>query len=583
MPPSKANVRGILERFKKLEQEKNVWLPLFQTIGEFVTFHNQTFTAPQVPGQLQNGRVFDGTAFSANMLMASALLGALWPNGAKTFKIVPPSLFSEQIEDTKEVKDYYEFVTRQMTTVMDKPEAFLGPTLMEYFTGQGSFGTSGVGVFDNDDPDVPVLYKSYGVWEFFIDEGANGQVDTVYTKTEYTLLQAAKKFGLKTLSARSQEAFKAGKTDDKITVIHCIEPRFDRDPFKYGAKDMPVASIHIEQAAEHVLKESGYPEMPVFITRFWKSPNEKYGRSPAMAALPDIMEINGSRNRVGIAEEKTLSPPLYVIDDSLLGGDTLDTSAEAINVLSMSGRIPFTGDPVRPLYTIGSLDPTYKRLAELQYVISQHFFIDRLLDLNNQTRMTLGETQIRNQLRGDSLNPIYTRQISELLQRLITRTFNILFRKGYLGVIKGSVEETEALRAGLTPRLIPDTVAARIVKGQNVYEIEYISPAIRIMQAQELQGATTALELMGGIATVNPEALDVVDFDRLTKRIMQLVGAPQEVVRAFTDVANMRTSRAQAQQAQAQMEAERLQSETARNMAQASTIAQKQPLNGMSA
>lgn len=570
-PISEDRISKIIERHEAMRREKAPWLPLYEILGEFVMTRKQHFVSEGTQGEVQNAKLFDETGQQANHLMASSLIGALWPNGAKSIQILPPADMADFEEDTADVKKYYNFVTRKLTGYMDLPESGFLTSLEEYMLDQGAFGISGIGVYEQDDDyAVPIIYKSVDAKQITIDEGPNGFVDTVYIEKIVTIRQAVREYGYDSLSDATQKAFDKGAGSDKLTILVCVEPRIERDPYGFGVQNYPVASIHIEKDKKRVIKESGFYEMPIYVPRFWKAMSEKYGRSPGMNALPDILEVNALREALIIATEKQLDPPLGVLDDGTLGNGTIDTSAGAINVISISGRLGTLGrKPIEPLYTVGELNSCNERIIQLQQSIENNFFKDRLLDLNNETRMTLGEANIRNKLRGESLGTIYARQIAELFKPCIKRTFNILLRKGLLGVVEGSKLEETLLAKGVQPIYIPEAVARRIASGQDVYEIKFISPASRIMQVDELNGITQTLEVVTPLAGISPESLDVIDLDVTIGRIVELTGAPESMVRASDNIKKIRDTRAQMQQAQAQAEAERNQSETVRNIAQA--------------
>lgn len=568
----KKRATAIVDRHTELKKEKQMWIPILQLVGEYVMTRKQHFNSEGVPGEIQTEQVYDNTAARANHIMSSALLGALWPNTAKSVVIRPPWQLQGQEDD--EIKQFYQFVTKQMIRIMDHPKAGLTLALEEYMNDQGSFGISGIGAFEDDDPEVPVIYQSFDAKAVTVDEGRNRFIDTVHITKEYTLRQAALEYGYESLHKKHQEALDNGRTDTKVKVLHVIEPRMERDPFKFGNKNMPIASIHIDLETKKIMRERGFEEMPVFITRFWKVMGERYGRSPAMAALPDIIEANALREAIAIATEKNLDPPLAVMGDGVLGNGYVDTSPGGINVYSVSGRFANTKmRPIEPLYTVGELQSAYQRITELKEDISNHFFLDRLLDFNNKTRMTFGEAQMRNQLRNESLGTLYARQIAEMFSPLIERTFNIAFRKGMFGVMPGSDIALEMEANGIEPQYIPDAVAQLIRSGQDAYDIEFISPASRILQNEELGGIMQTLEVATAAAQLNPDAADIPDVDAIIEKTAKLTGAPPEVIRAAKAVKQARQMKQQQQAQLANMEAQRAQSETMRNAAQAAQMA----------
>lgn len=566
-----SRINNIFQRFKVLKNNKRSLKSLFQLISEYV--YNRKYDGQDIPnaGIFADEDIYDNTAQRANGIMANVMVNNIWPNGPRTFSLGR----TWDTPDTEEVKTYFSYVNQQMYSVMDNTKAGLQTALDEYMLDQGAFATSGIYVKEKeDDRAVPVRYEAWSIKGRYIDEGPDGNIDTIFSEISMSVRNAVKVYGYENLSARVRKDFDNGDIENKVKILHVIEPRLERDKSKKGVKDMPIASIHIEVDTRKILKESGMEEMPVFIGRFSKVPGEIYGRSPAMVAMADILEINAVREAISIATEKQLDPPMAVYDDGALGAGAIDTSAGAINVFSVTGRLN-AGKPIEPLYTVGELQSSYTHIDTLKETINNHFYLDRLLDFNNETRMTLGEAQLRNALRGQSLGAFYARQENEVITPMIERTFNILLKLGRLGVIQGSKEEVAQLKRGMQPVYIPEELVQRMMNGEDFYEITYLSPAKRTMQSEELRGIIETANFAVQVAPASPEIIDNIDFDKLIARVAKLSGAPMELIKDSDTVKKIREARAKQQEEIAKMEQARQQSEIGRNVAQMNAM-QKQ-------
>ena len=478
----------------------------------------------------------------------------LWPQEVQRFRLDPP----KGLSDTKEHKEYYERVTEILTDVMDEPEAGLATTLTEFMQDDLVFGTAGVEPFPDDETDVG--YRPWGVQQMSIDEGRRGEVNTICLELDWDYQRQVFEYGLENVAPKVREAFLKGNVDERGIIDVLIEPRIPTPGGpRSGNRAMAWSSVHIDRSNKHLLKESGFDEMPVKVSRFWKVIRETYGRSPGMDALPDVLEVNTIWESVTIAIEKTLEPPLGVIDDGSLGGGEVDTSAGGITVFNVSGRAG-EKNPVFPLFTVGEIKQTVQLIETLDGSISDHFFIDRLLDFNNETQMTLGEANIRNRLRNSTLGSVFFRLIKEVFTPIIKRTFNILFNKNKLGVIKDSPEHQQMVAEGKTNILIiPDEIAERMIAGEDVYRIKFFTPAMRIMQAEEAEGILRSWEFAGQLASFGVEsALDNLDEDESVRRMADIQGAPSEIKRAIkggeNSVEEIRIRRAKAVEAAAQQE-----------------------------
>lgn len=566
--------KHILDRNKEMRRHKEIWNTHYQLIGEYIMLRKQQFTTDLQPGEFLTDQIFDTTAIDANEKMGALLLGALWPNGARSFRYLPV----DNLPDTDEIRKYFADITRIAGEMLDDTNAGLAISLEEYMRDQGGFGTSGIGLFEEDNDDNPLLFKAWDVKGMALAEGRNGRIDTVFNEEEKTVRAAVLEYGIDNVSKNTREAYLNGNTEERVRILHAIQPRAERDPFKFGNKDMPVASIHLEVKTRKILKESGFEEMPIFVTRFTKAMKEVYGRSPAMRALPDILELNTIWEVLTIAIEKLMDPPLAMYEDGTFGGGIVDTSPGAVNVVSVSSRISAT-NPIWPIQTVGDIRPTEALVVKLEEAISKAFMLDRLLDLNNETRMTAFEAGLRNQMRGESIGSIYKRQETELFTPMLERVFRILLKRGFFGVRKNSDEELEALGKGDTPLIIPEEVAELMMAGKNFYKIQYISPAQRIMQAEEAQGILTTFSFAADTVGVAPEAIDNIDVDGAVRRLAELTGIPTDIIRASDKVDELRTLRAEQQAQLAEIEKVRAASEIGMNFAQAQAMGQKTDQN----
>lgn len=549
-------------RLRDMEQEKMPWLNHYQSLAEIFLSRKADFTRAGNLGEFLQDNIFDNTPQFAANVFASVCLSMLWPDAARTFNIVPVA----QLKGQPGVEAYFKAVTAKMHMSMDRPEAGLQLALMEHFLDQGVFGTSGVATLDGppDDISLPVVYETWDVKTMYISENARGYIDTVFLKLEKTVRQIVEEYGSDKIpgdkvSALVRERYNAGKYDDKIEVVKVLEPK---EPIKgkRGVLAMPWRSCHLDMSNRTIMREGGFEEMPVAVARAIKRAGETQGRSFGMVALPAAINLNNLSEGVIVATEKQLSPPLAVLDDGRLGGTTIDTSADGLTVINTAGR-PFGEKPIFPLFTVGELNSSKDLKEQLIQEIMQSFMLDRLLDLNNKTMMTAYETSVRNRLRGESTGSIFARQIMEIFSPTIKRTFNIHYRKGYFGDFPGVDGPGVAQRrlwvqiGGKDDMVVPDVVRKAIIAGLDVYDIEYISPAQRFMQAEKLQGLMTSMDAKMAVAAMRPDILDGTDLDLWARDIDKYSGSPNASQRTLEDIKNVRAAMAERQNAATALQA----------------------------
>ena len=266
-----------------------------------------------------------------------------------------------------------------------------------------------------------------------------------------------------------------------------------------------------------------------------------------MDALPDVLELNALREAEIIATEKLLDPPLAVLDDGRLGASTIDTSAGAINVFNVSGRMNSNQPPIMQLQTIQDIRSTKDRIEELKQSVADHFMIDHLLDFNNKTEMTLGEVNIREKFRARLLSGLFSRQIVEVFNPLIRCCYNMQLSKGKLGVMPGSRKHFDSVVGGYPELVIPGDIAAAMLRGEEVYTIKYLTPAMRMVQAELMGGILNTWKFANDVAQTQPEIYDNLDEDISIKRFSEFAGMPQEIVRSAEGVMQIRQARAKQQ------------------------------------
>ena len=560
-----ADVKKILRRYQELKKEQYNWFIHYQVLSEYFLTRKADFTCNFVPGMFLNRDLYDSTGCKAANVMSGCLLGMLWPEGEKNFVLQ----LARNIPDTKENRDFINEQSARLLEQMNHPEAGLTLALNEYMRDSVVFGTAGVGVFDSpkhENYEAFFLFQPWDVKRTTIEEGPNGLVNRVYYLTEKSLEQVVLEFGIENVSMRTRDAYKNGSRDIKVNVLHAIEPRYDRDPDGASTFDMPVTSVYIELDGAAVafgasgpglgagiggegtiLKESGYESMRVFVNRFYKNLRERYGRSPAMDALPDVLELNALREAEIVATEKLLDPPLAVLDDGRLGASTIDTSAGAINVFNISGRVNSNQPPIMQLQTIQDIKSTKDRIEELKQSVSDHFMIDHLLDFNNKTEMTLGEVNIREKFRARLLSGLFSRQIVEMFNPLIRCSYNMMLSAGELGVMPGSKRHFDSVVGGYPELVIPGDIAAAMLQGKEVYTIKYLTPAMRMVQSELMGGILNTHKFMNDVAASQPTVYDNVDPDLSLKHFAEFAGSPLDIIRSAEVVAQIRAVRAKQQ------------------------------------
>lgn len=508
---------------------------------------------PQIPqGQfLNSGNINDNIGAKSAKLMASALMGMVWKDEKGTFRIVR----SRNIPESEESKGYFKRVTDNQTLYMERPKSRLTTSLFTSILESVIYGTSGM-VTQAGDFTTPLKFSSQSVLTFYLVYDKDGEIVAVFIDYNLSADELWDKYGDAAGSGVAQ-AIQNNDHTRRFVVTEAIRPRSDADAAGMAGKlGMPLSSDLFMPYDNIYLEEGGYESMPLAVLFHEKLSYEDYGRGPGMDALPTVVQINVASEVLAIGGELTAQPSLAMYDNGSLAGLAVDLSAGALNVFNVSGSVP-TEKPIVPIFQVGDLRVMLDWYGKLQEDVKGFFLLDKLYDLNIKQRMTLGEALMREQIRADSLSPIFTRTMAFLTQ-VIERSIDITFGMGLLGVADPeNLEDPKVqalLRNGIKPFAIPADILEAQVNGIDWYEIEFISPAARIMNTEELNSTLKFISVMAEAGALSPDFIDVIDPDGTAEKLRKLTATDTIVVRTQAHRDQIREARARAQMEVAKIE-----------------------------
>lgn len=578
-------LKKYLDRFGQIKDVKQYWEPQFQELGENIFIRKQDFTSAdsktKTPGQFLNEDLFDNSAYDALDDFSGALLSDLWDKGPRSVKINPPAdmtLGGKKI--SKELKNFYDRLNVVKNQVMGHNEAGLETALDEYMMDCCGFGTGGIALIENEKDDtVPIRYESWDIKSMYIDEGKGGKVDTIHLLRRSTVRKVVDEYGIKKVHETVQKLYNEGKYTDTVEVLEIIEPRNVYAAYaKRNNKQKPIASVHIDHTNRHIMKESGFDEFPVIVARYAKLVDETWGRCPSFLALPTVRDVNILAESIIRAQEKNLDQPLGVLDDGTLGRGTLDTSAGAISTIRYNSRLA-NQKPVFPLQDIKDIPSAYNRLNDMVAKIAKFYKLDKLVDMEgtNKTHRSVPETFIRDGKMAKPLFKIYNRQENECLIPLVEKSVNVIMKRGLAGVKKDSqLEQTVYLAKGKEPVYLPEEIVRRIENGEDFYELQFLTPARRKRDVEEIQAIQTTASAALELATVDPSYADYYDFDEAQKAYILKSGVPLQIMRSDDEVEEIRAKRAEQQAQISQIEMADKAADIGVKNAQVAAVRQKQ-------
>jgi hypothetical protein len=507
--------KHLKKHFNALKSDRNNWDDHWREVSELVMPRKENifergsvFTRGEKRG---NTRIYETTAIQSNVLLASALHGMLTNPSQPWFELTTGDEFLDTDDNARR---WLQESTDRIHQILIQSN--FHTEIHEAYMDLGCFGTSVLRV-EEDDESI-VRFQSRPIYEVWIDENSKGEVDTVFREFNWTVRKIAQRFGEDSLTDELKNDLR-NNSQRKHKIVHAVLPSKDI-PQDLRPKLKKFASIWFLNAKEHILEIKGFNENPYIVSRWSKTSGEMYGRSPAMAALPDIKMINDMAKVTIRAAQKAVDPPLMMESDGIV----LPLN---VNPGGLNYKRPGAENPV-PLIT-GSRPDIGEKIQEAPAQrIRESFFIDQL-QLGFGPQMTATEVRQRTEEKLRLLGPVLARQQFELLKPLIDRLFGMMMRKNLF------------------------LAAPEVLEGKNV-TVRYSSQIAKAQRLAESDSLLRAVELIGPIAEADPTVLDNIDGDAAIRIIAKMVGLRQDMLRDDDEVIEIREQRAQAQQQQADNE-----------------------------
>jgi hypothetical protein len=543
------NVDEMIQRYNSLKGTRSNWESHWEEIAERVLPRQMGFLGDRTDGEKKTQKVFDSRPMIALERFSAVMDSMLTPRQQKWHNL---RTTDESLNRDFEVQDWFYKVNNILHAARYSPKANFAGQNSERWTSVGAFGTGSL--FTDYMPGVGLRYRCVNLRDTFFLENHQGMIDTVYRCFKFTARQAVQRWGEKNMPERIMKALESpNRQNEKFEFLHVVAPREDYDSTRADAQGKPYGSYYIALADKvMVTPEGGFTSFPYSISRYVTAPDEVYGRSPAMTALPDIKMLNEMAKTDIRAVHKLIDPPILLHDDGILGGGamTVNMRPGGLNV----GGVNRNGQAMmQPFGTGARVDINEAKMDQRRAAIDDAFLVTLFQILVDTPRMTATEALIRAQEKGMLLTPTMGRQQSEALGPLIEREIDLLM-----------------FHRVLPP--MPDIL--REAGGE--YEIVYDSPMSRMQRAEELVGVQRTMELLAPFAQMDPTVLDVFDKDELARLTAEVSGVPTPVLRSPEKVAALRQQRAQQEQDAMMMQAAQPLAGAMKDAAQAQALLQGQ-------
>lgn len=473
-------------------------------------------------GDKRNQEIFDSTGIVSLQRFGAILDSLLTPRNSVWHQI--------RANDTTLMKDkatrlWFEDTNQKLWEQRYLANANFASQNQLQYKSLGAYGTGAL-LIDDLAGNKGLRYRNTFLGEIYLQENHQGIIDRVCRYFMMTARQAVQKFG----DACPEAITKAGENspERQFFFLHWVRPNGDKDPFRKDYKGMEYESIYVSMEGRKLVARGGYRTFPYAISRYEQSPNEAYGRSPAMDVLPAIKTLNEQKKTMLKQGHRAVDPVLLAHDDGVIDAFNLEPGSINYGGVNKEGRLLVQALPT------GNVQAGKEFMDEEQALIKDTFLVSIFQILTENPEMTATEVMERTREKGILLAPTIGRQQSEYLGPLIDRELDILARQGVLQPM---------------PKMLKQA------KGQ--YKIVYDSPITRAQKAEKVSGAMRTIEFLANYAqtTQDPSALDIVNIDVAGPAVADANGMPESWLRDPRAIAQIRQGRAKAQQQQQMVDA----------------------------
>ena len=416
-------------------------------------------------------------------------------------------------------KDWLEAVERVLYAEFKRSNLY--PQVAKLVEDAATYG-HGVMLIDEQLAENRIRFMTAAVGELYLDVNEYDEPDTVFRRYSMTLKNAAAFFGEEHLGDELREELKEKRNwNRELVVIHAVYRREEFDADSLGARDMPYASVYIDEGRERILLESGYREFPYAVFVWDSIMGTGYGESPAVHALDDIRLLN-KIDESQIKMIQMAAEPAYNVPDTMRDSP-VSVVPNGLNYYTRAGEV------ISPIQAGMNFPIAIEGYKAIEDRVKDWFHVDFFLALQHQQPGNMTATYVM-ELQGEKAATLSDLVVSlnGTLTKIIQRSFNILWRQRKLPAPPASLEESGA-------RLKVDFTGP-LAQAQKKYH--------------ESAGIAQGISLIGAVAKISPEALDAVDFDRALKAGLEGAGFPQNAINEDEDIEKTRQARARAMEQQ---------------------------------
>lgn len=499
-PKEQKRLQGIIA---ELRSDRLPFWTLWREVANYFLPKRYVWLQSDKEARIRNAKnpyILDSTGTTAARILGSGMMNGITSPSRPWFRLRIAGFEHEN----DAVAVWSDEVVRRMLFIMSESNFYNAMAVL--YLDLVIFGTAAMLIYEDDDSVIRCYNPALG--EYYLSQNYRLAVDTFAREFKQSVKQLAKNFGEENLSETLCNKYKAGGAQclHLYDVTHLVEAN-------YSASGVPSKFKYIETYWEtgamtqgRVLARRGFNELPGIFPRWELTANDSYGTSPAMDALPDVIQLQHETKRKAQGLDKMINPP--IVADIQLEHRPTALMPNGITFVAGSNNVG-----AKPLYQIQApLQEMTEDIQQIQLRIREIFHND-LFNMISQldTVRSAAEIDARREEKLVMLGSVLDRFESEALGPAIKRLYSIMDRQGML------------------PEAPPEIENADI-------EIQYVSILSTAQSSVAAAPVERWVQFVGSLAGAVPEALQVPNWSELIRNYGTDIGVQAKNMKTREEV-----------------------------------------------
>lgn len=504
--------RQLCELLAHMEKVRSPWWNNWRDISDYFLPRRYPWllTDKEVKSaSVRNQKLLDSTSTIALRTLATGMMNGITSPARPWFRLRLAGFDPEA--EPREHRLWLDVAAERMLLLMSESNFYnaLGILYLEW----AAFGTAAMAIHEDEE----TVFRAYNfaVGEFFINVDYTGRVNAFARKFTRTVEQVVKEFGLENVPEETKTDYEAGGVRRQKTIIlyHLIQENEDDGLVRKSAAFREYYWVASKTQGE-LLRLSPLDEFPCIAPRWDVYGPDVYGSSPCMDALPDVKQLQQMVKRRAQGLDKLVSPPMLI--NQRLANSPKSLAANGYTYVPGSDL----NEGARPVYQINMpFAELNGDILDIRQRIQQVLFND-LFRMISQLETVRSATEIdaRREEKLVLLGPVLERFQSEGLGPCIDRVFQICLRTGVFPPLPEGLEEADL-------------------------QVEYTGVLSDAQRAVGTVPIERWLQLVGNVAPLFPEALEVPDAEEMLREYAENIGLKTRLLRGREEVAVRREQR----------------------------------------